>query len=109
MSPKQIEDAIVIKETPATREHPWVEVSASIALSSVARVSVEEVESSRGDVIQYQKARLKEQILRMIFEDQRRQVHEAIMGFATAEPFSAKLNEQRERLMALARRGGVEL
>lgn len=109
MKPEQIKDAIQITVHHPTRDQPFTLVKANISFNAVARISEEESKMAGAPLIRFVENQLKEKIMRQIFADQRKEIHEAIMELALCTPYSAKYYAISDKLMNLAIRGGVEL
>lgn len=109
MTPKEIENAIQFTVRHPTHDRPFTDVTASITFTAFARIHPEEIKISRDNLIRFHEDRLKELIMRKIFADQRKAIHEAIMELALCDPYSANAHEVRDKLMNLAIRGGAEL
>lgn len=108
-TPEELGNSIEFDVVLPTKSRPFYTVKANLLLSAHAKATDTEVNESNFNLIDHIKSGLREQILRSIFADQRKTIHEAIMDLATTDPFSSTFYEKREKLMAIARRGGAEL
>ena len=79
-------------------------ITANFIVTRSIKIAQELVGSHRTEIVNHAKRILKNDLARDIYEDRRRELHEALRDFAIAEPFTNQFQHARSELVRVALR-----